>query len=193
MDIRKAIRSEEADPNPSNYYHNYDLSYVNNNFYTRCMSSMPNFDHHMGFIKVEDAINMTPPPPCDVYDNNTYDSLLSSSSIVSQTSYGNFNFFTLDGDDDGNKQKNFNIEGKMKKQKKRSLKDRADSPTVIKKRRLAANARERRRMNGLNEAFDRLRNVIPSLDAEHKLSKFETLQMAQSYIAALKELLNLNR
>lgn len=29
------------------------------------------------------------------------------------------------------------------------------SPTVIKKRRLAANARERRRMNGLNSAFDR--------------------------------------
>nr|CAI5852856.1 unnamed protein product [Callosobruchus analis] len=59
----------------------------------------------------------------------------------------------------------------------------------MKKRRLAANARERRRMNGLNEAFDRLREVIPSLDAEHKLSKFETLQMAQTYINALRELL----
>jgi hypothetical protein len=29
------------------------------------------------------------------------------------------------------------------------------SPNVVKKRRLAANARERRRMNGLNSAFDR--------------------------------------
>jgi hypothetical protein len=29
------------------------------------------------------------------------------------------------------------------------------SPTVMKKRRLAANARERRRMNGLNTAFDK--------------------------------------
>lgn len=29
------------------------------------------------------------------------------------------------------------------------------NPTVMKKRRLAANARERRRMNGLNTAFDR--------------------------------------
>lgn len=29
------------------------------------------------------------------------------------------------------------------------------SPTVMKKRRVAANARERRRMNGLNTAFDR--------------------------------------
>ncbi|KAJ8971504.1 hypothetical protein NQ314_000666 [Rhamnusium bicolor] len=59
----------------------------------------------------------------------------------------------------------------------------------MKKRRLAANARERRRMNGLNEAFDRLREVIPSLDAEQKLSKFETLQMAQTYISALRDLL----
>ncbi|KAF4533433.1 hypothetical protein B566_EDAN001158 [Ephemera danica] len=42
--------------------------------------------------------------------------------------------------------------------------ERPPSPAVVKKRRLAANARERRRMNGLNEAFDRLREVIPSLD-----------------------------
>lgn len=62
------------------------------------------------------------------------------------------------------------------------------SPTVLKKRRLAANARERRRMNGLNEAFDKLREVVPQGD-EHKLSKFETLQVAQSYIQALCDLL----
>ncbi|KAK6644863.1 hypothetical protein RUM43_001136 [Polyplax serrata] len=67
--------------------------------------------------------------------------------------------------------------------------DRTPPPAVLKKRRLAANARERRRMNGLNEAFDRLREVIPSLGADHKLSKFETLQMAQSYIHALCDLL----
>ncbi|KAF7403217.1 hypothetical protein HZH68_006011 [Vespula germanica] len=63
------------------------------------------------------------------------------------------------------------------------------SPSVLKRRRLAANARERRRMNGLNDAFDKLREVVPSLGADHKLSKFETLQMAQTYIAALCELL----
>ncbi|XP_044736878.1 basic helix-loop-helix transcription factor amos-like [Chrysoperla carnea] len=60
---------------------------------------------------------------------------------------------------------------------------------IIKKRRLAANARERRRMNSLNDAFDRLRDVVPSLGNDRKLSKFETLQMAQTYIAALHELL----
>lgn len=63
------------------------------------------------------------------------------------------------------------------------------NPTVVRKRRLAANARERRRMNGLNDAFDRLRDVIPSLGVEHKLSKYETLQMAQTYISALCDLL----
>lgn len=60
---------------------------------------------------------------------------------------------------------------------------------VVKKRRLAANARERRRMNSLNDAFERLREVVPSLGSDRKLSKFETLQMAQTYIGALAELL----
>lgn len=60
---------------------------------------------------------------------------------------------------------------------------------VMRKRRLAANARERRRMNSLNDAFDRLRDVVPSLGNDRKLSKFETLQMAQTYISALYELL----
>lgn len=60
---------------------------------------------------------------------------------------------------------------------------------IVKTRRVAANARERRRMHGLNDAFDRLREVIPCLGSDRKLSKFETLQMAQTYIAALQELL----
>uniref|UniRef100_A0AAR2J2Z7 Atonal bHLH transcription factor 1b n=1 Tax=Pygocentrus nattereri TaxID=42514 RepID=A0AAR2J2Z7_PYGNA len=54
---------------------------------------------------------------------------------------------------------------------------------------VAANARERRRMHGLNRAFDKLRSVIPSLENEKKLSKYDTLQMAQIYIAELSELL----
>lgn len=66
------------------------------------------------------------------------------------------------------------------------------SPTVQKRRRQAANARERKRMNGLNEAFDRLREVVPAPSIDQKLSKFETLQMAQSYILALCDLLDNN-
>lgn len=60
---------------------------------------------------------------------------------------------------------------------------------ALKRRRLAANARERRRMNSLNDAFDRLRDVVPSLGNDRKLSKYETLQMAQTYINALHALL----
>lgn len=67
---------------------------------------------------------------------------------------------------------------------------RQTAPNVMKRRRLAANARERRRMSGLNEAFDKLREVIPSIGTDHKLSKFETLQMAQTYISALCDLLD---
>jgi len=69
------------------------------------------------------------------------------------------------------------------------MKNSAPGIEVLRKRRLAANARERRRMNSLNDAFDRLRDVVPSLGNDRKLSKFETLQMAQTYIAALYELL----
>lgn len=59
-----------------------------------------------------------------------------------------------------------------------------------KHRRVAANARERRRMHGLNHAFDKLRSVIPSMENEKKLSKYDTLQMAQIYINELSELLD---
>ncbi|XP_031204095.1 protein atonal homolog 7 [Mastomys coucha] len=57
------------------------------------------------------------------------------------------------------------------------------------RRRLAANARERRRMQGLNTAFDRLRRVVPQWGQDKKLSKYETLQMALSYIVALTRIL----
>ncbi|KAF0025915.1 hypothetical protein F2P81_022796 [Scophthalmus maximus] len=67
--------------------------------------------------------------------------------------------------------------------------DRCALERAQRRRRLAANARERRRMLGLNVAFDRLRSVIPNLESDRKLSKSETLQMAQIYIATLSELL----
>ncbi|GFR95487.1 neurogenic differentiation factor 1 [Elysia marginata] len=66
----------------------------------------------------------------------------------------------------------------------------ASSAEVQKKRRLAANARERKRMRSLNTAFDRLRQVIPSAGADQELSKYDTLQMAQTYINTLRELLD---
>ena len=59
------------------------------------------------------------------------------------------------------------------------------SASILKLRREAANARERRRMNGLNDAFERLRDVVPNMTTEQKLSKIETLRMAQTYIKTL--------
>ncbi|KAF2359389.1 Myc-type basic helix-loop-helix (bHLH) domain [Trinorchestia longiramus] len=63
------------------------------------------------------------------------------------------------------------------------------SEALIRKRRLAANAREKRRMDGLNNAFDRLRSVLPQLKDKEKFSKYESLQMAQTYITTLREML----
>ena len=61
---------------------------------------------------------------------------------------------------------------------------------VVKHRRNMANARERRRMNGLNDAFDRLREVVPNVNSEQKMSKIETLLVAQTYIKALAKLMD---
>nr|XP_039248565.1 T-cell acute lymphocytic leukemia protein 1-like [Styela clava] len=70
-----------------------------------------------------------------------------------------------------------------------SKRQRGASPCTTKKRRQAANARERRRMQGLNSAFDKLRKVIPTISKTRKLSKYETLQMALSYIQELDRIL----
>ncbi|CAG2122418.1 unnamed protein product [Medioppia subpectinata] len=77
----------------------------------------------------------------------------------------------------------------QKSSPKESRNNGTSGPVVVKKRRLAANARERKRMHSLNIAFDRLREVVPGIGDDSKLSKYETLQMAQHYIMALNDLL----
>lgn len=52
-------------------------------------------------------------------------------------------------------------------------------------RRLESNERERMRMHSLNDAFQALREVIPHIRLERKLSKIETLTLAKNYIKAL--------
>nr|SVF01449.1 dimmed [Gerris buenoi] len=52
-------------------------------------------------------------------------------------------------------------------------------------RRLESNERERMRMHSLNDAFQQLREVIPHVKMERKLSKIETLTLAKNYIMAL--------
>ena len=55
------------------------------------------------------------------------------------------------------------------------------------RKRLSANARERKRMNRINCGYDKLRRVLPG--ANEKFSKMEALQAAQSYILYLRRLL----
>ncbi|CAL4181623.1 unnamed protein product, partial [Meganyctiphanes norvegica] len=77
--------------------------------------------------------------------------------------------------------------GRLGSRKPRSGRESTDG--IRKKRRLAANARERRRMDNLNKAFDRLRTVLPQLPDDRQLSKYDALQMAQTYITTLADLL----
>lgn len=54
---------------------------------------------------------------------------------------------------------------------------------------MKANARERNRMHGLNDALESLRKVVPCYSKTQKLSKIETLRLAKNYIWALSEIL----
>ena len=63
---------------------------------------------------------------------------------------------------------------------------------IRQKRRLAANARERKRMTSVNEAFEKLREILPNHHRDRPLSKMEALQLAQSYIKELNSTLSAN-
>lgn len=90
----------------------------------------------------------------------------------------------------------------MVARKKKSTKSPGDQPQVAKTRvrRSNANARERTRMRGLNDALDKLREVLPSVyswtcdqrigSRDQKLSKIETLRLARNYVAALTEIMS---
>ncbi|XP_043193590.1 pancreas transcription factor 1 subunit alpha-like [Amphibalanus amphitrite] len=54
----------------------------------------------------------------------------------------------------------------------------------------AANMRERRRMQSINDAFEGLRTHIPTLPYEKKLSKVDTLRLAIGYISFLGEMIS---
>ncbi|XP_038137884.1 pancreas transcription factor 1 subunit alpha [Cyprinodon tularosa] len=80
-----------------------------------------------------------------------------------------------------------------------SLSPRSGGPLLKRRRRLrsevelqqlrqAANVRERRRMQSINDAFEGLRSHIPTLPYEKRLSKVDTLRLAIGYINFLAEL-----
>ncbi|KIH56994.1 Helix-loop-helix DNA-binding domain protein, partial [Ancylostoma duodenale] len=69
------------------------------------------------------------------------------------------------------------------KREKRKYRCRKRSPATIERARIVrrdkANARERRRMNSLNDALEHLRTILPSVPDEPKMTKIETLRVAQ--------------
>ncbi|KAH3848904.1 transcription factor 21-like [Dreissena polymorpha] len=56
----------------------------------------------------------------------------------------------------------------------------------------AANERERCRMRVLSKAFSKLKTTLPWVPSDTKLSKLDTLRLASSYIAHLKQILDGN-
>ena len=57
---------------------------------------------------------------------------------------------------------------------------------------MSANKKERRRTISINTAFTDLRDCIPNVPLDTKLSKIKTLRLATSYIAHLMDVLDKN-
>ncbi|GFG34671.1 hypothetical protein Cfor_03080 [Coptotermes formosanus] len=66
-------------------------------------------------------------------------------------------------------------------------------PTVQVQQRQAANLRERKRMQSINDAFEGLRSHIPTLPYEKRLSKVDTLKLAIGYINFLSDIVTSDR
>ncbi|XP_056290407.1 musculin [Pseudoliparis swirei] len=70
---------------------------------------------------------------------------------------------------------------------------RAQQKEARQSQRNAANSRERTRMRVLSKAFSRLKTSLPWVPADTKLSKLDTLRLASSYIAHLRQILHDDR
>lgn len=119
-------------------------------------------------------------PQCNNHNNNN-----NNSNVINSSQWG-------DCSNNGGSSSNYDSEDYNRSSSPESLQRSRSrvTPVILRKRRLAANARERRRMQNLNQAFDRLRTFLPQLGQDRQLSKYETLQMAQTYILALYDLLD---
>ncbi|XP_013776938.1 neurogenin-3-like [Limulus polyphemus] len=82
----------------------------------------------------------------------------------------------------------------IKRHCKKEPKPKQKPPPLSKYRRRTANARERYRMEKMNQAFEQLRQAIPQFPNavgmnNSKLTKITTLRLAVNYIAALADIL----
>ncbi|XP_004637600.1 musculin [Octodon degus] len=76
---------------------------------------------------------------------------------------------------------------------KKALLPKGSAAECKQSQRNAANARERARMRVLSKAFSRLKTSLPWVPPDTKLSKLDTLRLASSYIAHLRQLLQEDR
>lgn len=87
------------------------------------------------------------------------------------------------------------IVNRIKTEKKKKLpkvpKPKTSPAPLSKYRRRAANARERGRMEDINQAFETLKSVLPNIEEgpNFKMTKITTLRLAMNYISALKDML----
>ena len=74
--------------------------------------------------------------------------------------------------------------------KKRQKKPRRRSArlTGVSKQRKSANTRERNRVRVVNDAFEKLRHLIPLFPTERRPSKIKTIRLASMYISLLTEM-----
>lgn len=146
----------------------------------------------------ESSLNMTP-PPAETSSCYSLPSYSYTPQSLHQQHYNNIYYDTTNQTYESQsppvdtfQQTPAAAPGPVKRKGKGGRKKNLYPPTVavVKHRRNMANARERRRMNGLNDAFDRLREVVPNVNSEQKMSKIETLLVAQTYIKALAKLMD---
>lgn len=111
----------------------------------------------------------------DYFDDLSQSSFSNTDDDISNSSveFSNFSSFIFQSD-------NF---GKCKRSRKKGVQRQIQQ-------RYAANLRERRRMQSINEAFEGLRSHIPTLPYEKRLSKVDTLRLAIGYISFLADMVN---
>ncbi|EDV25593.1 Neurogenic differentiation factor 1 [Trichoplax sp. H2] len=85
------------------------------------------------------------------------------------------------------KRKRYDKDSETRQDRNHSKKKKKNAISTV--RRTRANERERNRMHNLNDAYEELRKVVPHYPADRKLSKIETLILAQNYILSLSDLL----
>lgn len=79
------------------------------------------------------------------------------------------------------------VDGSLQQHLRQGVRD--GGVVVRPKRRNTANKKERRRTQSINNAFADLRDCIPNVPADTKLSKIKTLRLAASYIGYLMAVL----